>query len=405
MLTNKLKKEIIFETDNNFFQNNNKVQNLSKVFDKKVIDFFNELSSFIFKNKQIKKFPDLATFGFFCRKANLKLLQRKYLNFLENRYGRGLVLHFTPSNVPLNFAYSLFFGLITGNANIIRLSKNNHDQAKILINIINKLLKKKFFNELKKKINLVRYDKSDQITKYFSSICDVRIIWGGDDSINQIRKFHLSPNAFDVTFTDKFSICIISAKNYLKSKLYKKEAEFFYNDTLFFDQNACTSPKIVIWHGDSKDINLAKKRFWDEFEEIIKKKNYKLHENWNYEKFYKETSAIMDLNIIAKKTDNSIIKRIQLKKITQELYKYFSPGGFFFELDFKQFSKIKRIFSSKVQTLTYIGFDPNFVKKKLGLDRLNSVDRIVPNGKSSEISLEWDGYDIVFQISKKLTII
>ena len=65
---------------------------------------------YIFKNPQIKSFPDLASFGFFCRKANIKFLENKYPNFLENRYGRGLVLHFTPSNVPLNFAYSLFFG-------------------------------------------------------------------------------------------------------------------------------------------------------------------------------------------------------------------------------------------------------------------------------------------------------
>ena len=142
MLTNKIKKKIIFETNPKFFQNT-KVQKSSVVFSKNVIDFFDELSNYIFKNRKIKKFPDLATFAFFCRKANVRLLEKKYLNFLENRCGRGLVLHFTPSNVPLNFAYSLFFGLITGNANIIRLSKKEYDQAKILINTINKLLKKK----------------------------------------------------------------------------------------------------------------------------------------------------------------------------------------------------------------------------------------------------------------------
>ena len=271
MLTNKIKKKIIFETNPKYFKIN-KVQKSLKVFSVNIVDFFDELSIYIFKNKQIRKFPDLASFGFFCRKANVKLLKKKYFNFLENRYGRGLVLHFTPSNVPLNFAYSLFFGLITGNANIIRLSKNNHDQAKILIKIINEVLKKKKFYELRKKINILRYDKSEQITKLLSSICDVRLIWGGDKSINQIRSYSLSPNAFDVTFSDKFSICIISAKNYLKSKLFRKEAEFFYNDTLFFDQNACTSPKIILWYGESENINLAKNKFWKEFEIIIKKK-------------------------------------------------------------------------------------------------------------------------------------
>ena len=203
---------------------------------------------------------------------------------------------------------------------------------------MNFLKKKKFF-ELRKKINLIRYDKSDQITKHLSSICDARVIWGGDKSINEIRKYPLSPNAFDVTFADKYSICIISAKNYLKSKLFEKEAEFFYNDTLFFDQNACTSPKIVIWHGDNKNINLAKKKFWIEFEKIIKKKNYKIHENWNYEKFYKETNAIIDLNIKDSKSSNSIIKRLQLVEATQEINRYFTPGGFFLNLILINFLK------------------------------------------------------------------
>ena len=233
MLMNKLKKDITFETNPKFFLFN-KVEKSFKVFNENVISFFDELSNHIFQNKQLSKYPDLASFGFFCRKTNIKFMEKKYSSFIENRYGRGLVLHFTPSNVPMNFAYSLFFGLIAGNANIIRLSKNNNDQAKLLIKLINVLLKKKKFNELRKKINLIRYDKSENITKYLSSICDVRIIWGGDESINQIRKYSLSPDAFDVTFADKFSICIISAKNYLKAKIFKKEAQSFYNDTLFF---------------------------------------------------------------------------------------------------------------------------------------------------------------------------
>ncbi len=404
MFINNLKKKISFETNPKFFQTD-KVQKSLEIFNENVVNFFDELSNFIFKYKQLKRFPDLATFGFFCRKANIKIIKKKYSNFLEDRYGRGIVLHFTPSNVPLNFAYSLFFGLITGNSNIIRLSKTNYYQTKILIKLINKLLQKKKFFNLRNKINLIKYDKTEEITKYLCSICDVRLIWGGDNSINEIRKYSLPPNAFDVTFADKFSICIISANNYLKLKNFNKEAEFFYNDSLFFDQNACTSPKIVLWHGNNKNINLAKKKFWKEFENIVKKKNYKIYENWNYEKFYNETNAIINLSIKPKKVDHSVIKKIQLNKISTEINKYFSPGGFFFEYDFKNFSEIKKIFTPKVQTLTYIGFNPLHLKKKLNLNKVNSVDRIVPNGKSSEISLEWDGYDIVFQISKKLTII
>ena len=75
------------------------------------------------------------------------------------------------------------------------------------------------------------------------------------------------------------------------------------------------------------------------------------------------------------------------------------------EFNFKRFNEIKNLFSSKIQTLTYIGLEPSIIKKKLNLTKIKSVDRIVPNGRSSEMGLEWDGYDLVFQLSKKLTII
>ena len=49
--------------------------------------------------------------------------------------GRGTVLHITPSNVPTNFAYSMVFGLLSGNNNIIRLPSKNFLQVKILCEI------------------------------------------------------------------------------------------------------------------------------------------------------------------------------------------------------------------------------------------------------------------------------
>ena len=39
--------------------------------------------------------------------------------------GCGLALYISPSNVPMNFAYSLVFGLLSGNNNPIRPSKKH----------------------------------------------------------------------------------------------------------------------------------------------------------------------------------------------------------------------------------------------------------------------------------------
>ena len=58
--------------------------------------------------------------------------------------GRGTVLHITPSNVPTNFAYSMVFGLLSGNNNIIRLPSKNFLQVKILCEILKNYLQKDF---------------------------------------------------------------------------------------------------------------------------------------------------------------------------------------------------------------------------------------------------------------------
>ena len=48
-----------------------------KPFSKLVLDFFDELSKSLFKNKNIVRFPDIATFCFWCRKSNLLHLKKK----------------------------------------------------------------------------------------------------------------------------------------------------------------------------------------------------------------------------------------------------------------------------------------------------------------------------------------
>ena len=67
-----LKKKISIKLGKFEFRNNS-----YELFDRNVINFLTELSSKILKSKHSKIFPDLASFGFFCRKSNLlkKIIQ------------------------------------------------------------------------------------------------------------------------------------------------------------------------------------------------------------------------------------------------------------------------------------------------------------------------------------------
>ncbi len=277
----KMEKEIIFLVGNRKFK-----KKFLKPYDEEICKFLNKLSLELNKIKDINIYPDIKTLSFFCRAKNIKRLKNEFLKYNFNlRSGLGLLFHITPSNIPVNFAYSLIFGLLTGNSNIIKVPSNNFVQIKLICDAINKILKKEFKN-IRDMINVVKYKDNDDFTKLVSSKCDARIIWGGDKTIQRIRNFEINPRAFDLSFADRYSLSIINSKKFykLKSSEIQRLLHKFYNDTYIVDQNACSSPHLVIWYG--KINKQTQDKFWNTLSEIVDKK-YDLTEDMAMEKYTK----------------------------------------------------------------------------------------------------------------------
>ena len=156
-------------------------------FDKQILNFFNILSKEIFEDKNAKKYPDLIAFAFWCRISNILKISKKY--DLYKRFGRGTILHIPPSNVPTNFAYSLIFGMLSGNNNLVRLPEKNFEQVNIFIKILKKLKKKGKFKNIFKKFALIKYPNSNEISEHLSKFVEGRVIWGSDNTIKQFKKF------------------------------------------------------------------------------------------------------------------------------------------------------------------------------------------------------------------------
>ena len=89
-------------------------------FSKIAIDFLDELSISIFKNKKLKFHPELASYAFWSRKSNLLNLKKR-VKSNELKIGKGFIFHLPPSNVPINCIYSFSLGLLFGNSNIIKV--------------------------------------------------------------------------------------------------------------------------------------------------------------------------------------------------------------------------------------------------------------------------------------------
>ena len=81
-------------------------------------------------------------------------------------------------------------------------------------------------------ISVVRYNSREDYTKKFSSMCNARLIWGGNDSINNIRKFTLKERSLDIAFADRYSFCVIKASEILKSYYEELLRTLNWNDKL-----------------------------------------------------------------------------------------------------------------------------------------------------------------------------
>lgn len=372
-----------------------------KPFNDLVIDFLNVLSKELMTGETSKMYPDIVTLGFWVRKSSILARKEKFLKN-DNLVGRGVAFHIAPSNVPVNYAYSLFTGLICGNANIVRVPSRDFPQVTIINSAIAKVLSRENFVGLKSYITLVRYERNKNINDYFSAMCDVRIIWGGDDTITELRKSEIPTRATEITFSDRYSFIIIDSDAYLEISNKSKIAIDFYNDTYLNDQNACTSPKAIVWIGNRTDD--AKELFWKHIEEIVKSK-YKYQIIQGIDKLSQLYLAASKYgNVMKKETSDNIIYRVEVDKVSSELMNYRGNSGYFYEYDCDDISEIFDLCNDiRCQTISYIGSN-NVIKPLIDLG-VKGIDRVVPVGHTMDYDFIWDGYNLVERLTRTISVL
>lgn len=374
-----------------------------------VIDFLSILSSDILSDQQNRNFPDVITFAYWCRRANLKRLKENYQQD-GLRIGLGLTFHIAPSNVPVNFAFSFVFSLLAGNSNIVRVPSREFSQVNILLDKIKNLLRKPEFAIIKEKSLFVKYEQNDVITSYFSSLCDVRVIWGGDNTIQHIRSIPIPPRSIDVAFADRFSLCIIDTaylENISKAEL-DRLCLGFYNDTYLMDQNACSSPQIVIWKHESNYSNAEKliNEFWSKLSQVAERK-YSIQPIQAIDKLTRVFRDSIDksdsLERISLYNGTTLIKA-SLFDLDEGNENYKASFGYFYEYKTDSIETIKHLIDKKVQTITFIGNIETEIASMVIENGLKGIDRIVPVGTALDIDILWDGFDLIRTLSRIINI-
>ncbi len=369
-------------------------------FDEEVIDFLNDVSKAIMRMREAKAYPDVVTFGFWIRKAGLWSLKERFIrNDGDLHMGRGIVFHIAPSNVPVNYAYSLAAGLLTGNSNIVRVPSKDFPQVAIINKAIKGALAK--HSKMEGYICLIRYSRSKEINDCLSAMADVRVVWGGDRTIAELRESPLAPRAGELTFADRYSLAVIDSETYLNLPNKDKTAEDFYNDTYLTDQNACTSPRLVAWIGGQKEE--AKKEFWERLHKVVKEK-YTFQPIMGINKLTSSYLIASAWPGVEREThgDNYLV-RVKLPEIRDGIMEWKDNSGYFFEYDCEDILELKPICDNHhCQTVGYIGAkEMLYPLLKSGI---RGIDRVVPVGKTMDFDMVWDGYDLTERLTRTVKI-
>ena len=234
-------------------------------------------------------------------------------------------------------------------------------------------------------------------------MADCRMIWGGDKTISIFKKYETKPRCTDITFPDRYSICIIDGKAILEADedKMKRLVENFYVDTYLMDQNACSSPQLIYWTNDSEQ---AREKFWNYVYDYANSK-YNLQDAVCVDKYTKFCeNAIMYDNIGETSTKTNLLYRSQIKTLSGNMTEIRGKGGYFYEYTLADKNELFKVINEKYQTITYFGIDEKELLNDIVKNELTGIDRIVPVGKAMDIDIFWDGHDLARELSRRIGV-
>lgn len=92
--------------------------------------------------------------------------------------------------------------------------------------------------------------------------------------------------------------------------------------------------------------------------------------------------------------------RVELNELFENVLDYKSNMGYFFEYTIQSLVEIVPLLRNSCQTICYYGIESENIRALVAKSGVRGVDRIVPMGHAQELSLVWDGFDIISHLSR-----
>ena len=357
-----------------------------EVGDERVVNFLAALSRRLLALG--RRYPELASLGFFLRRSEVA----RQLSGLDGlRRPCGVVFHVPPANVDTVFVYSWALSALAGNTNVVRISPRAGAAAQAVLDAWRSIEDP----VIARSQHFLSYDRDDELTAALSEAADLRVLWGGDDSVRALRRFPLAPHARDLTFPDRSSFAIVSVEGWRCATDAQRRAAVggFFNDAYWFDQAACSSPRGVFWVG-SADVSAE---FRALLVEVAAEKRHVTDPAMAVQKRVSTYGAAADGRVSKIHFDSDAVTSLESGDVLRE----WLAAGVFTHSTVSSLDEVVPLVVRKDQTVTHFGFSREELLDFAGKAK---VDRVVPFGDALTFSPVWDGYDLLREFTKLITV-
>jgi hypothetical protein len=366
-----------------------------------------QLSRAVLQDGRLRADAASVALGYWLRRANVDRLAQEF----ERRRDAapdtvfvpvGRVFHVAPGNVDTVFIYSWALSYLCGNQNVVRVSGRESDVLARLLEVLSSLMRDDA--ELAAGNRFLTYEHDHAVSEALSRWATHRVVWGGDDTVALFRTIPLSAHASERTFGSKFSYGVLSTAAYLgtNEETADRLAAGFFNDIFWFDQMACSSPHLLFWVGPPEQMDPALDRFHRTLAREIERRGYRgaassaLHRlNFVFD-LACETDLRADLDhkeFLAVRLPDGAVWRKEV-----------CGAGLFTHVRADDLAQVAEFGDAGDQTVTHFGFPPEELRALAQRAGARGVDRLVPIGEALAFDVTWDGYDLVGDFLRRVTV-
>lgn len=367
------------------------------------LDVLARLTALLAADTEFGPLPEVKAFAFSIRRAAIERLRQNYAALATSDsllVARGVVVHFAPANVDTVGLYSWLWAFLTGNASIVRVSSRRSRVAAALDALVEKALVDT--PALAAANRWVAYDHDEAITAAVCETVDVRMIWGGDRAVSQIRAVPARLATVDIVFRDRVSASVLDGAWVASAheKALDDAASRFAADLVTFHQAACSSPRTVFWVGADGSV---RRRWWEAVQRDLDRRGYAPPEGAATRKLGAATLAAARGQISAVETFGAgltVLTGGEGPVVDQEC------GWGFIDQRAGSLSlaSVAETLDSRVQTVSTLGFEPETLSAFSDAAARKGVDRVVPVGAALQFDRYWDGHDLFISLSRRVGV-